>query len=32
MLPLEKAKLSLDGLPVGDAFGEKFKYSNKEQK
>ena len=24
MLPLEKAKLSLDGLSVGDAFGEKF--------
>ena len=24
MLPLEKAKLSLEGLSVGDAFGEKF--------
>jgi len=24
MLPLERAKLSLDGLSVGDAFGEKF--------
>lgn len=24
MLPLEKARISLDGLSVGDAFGEKF--------
>ena len=24
MLPIEKAKLSLDGLSIGDAFGEKF--------